>query len=357
MRLTDYFHLFLQGGPGLVQIAVTNACNARCRFCSFPLVPARDTVMADLHRLSHGLASLRRRGSYYVTFTGGEPLLYPHLLDALARARDLGLRTLLITNGALLTPGLLKELNQTGLDCLIISIDAASAARHDEHRGLPGLTAHIQDMLPLARQAGLHPIASVTVSRLIDDLDALLRFVKTLGFKRLTFSYPLTGLQSSYLGYAAHDLVSYSPQELDQIFSRILALKPHAPLTILNSRQGLLDLKRRLRRRPRRFPCLAGSKHFFVDWHLSVFRCHFLPHTLGPLEEIHRAPSRRDGCDACASECYRDASVWQYAAMSLADSLEAWRRGEWFKGMRTLFHPYNFLSLADLLAGRHWVHH
>jgi MoaA/NifB/PqqE/SkfB family radical SAM enzyme len=357
MRPADYFHLFLQGGPGLVQIAVTNACNARCRFCSFPLVPAGDTVMADPVRLLQGLASLRRRGSCYVTFTGGEPLLYPHLLRALAQARDLGLRTILITNGALLTPRLLKELQKAGLDCLIVSIDAASAARHDEHRGLSGLTAHIQDLLPLARQAGLHPIASVTLSRLIDDLEALLRFVKTLGFERLTFSYPLTGLQSSYLGYAAHDLVNYSPQELDQMFGQILALKPHAPLTILNSRQALLDLKRRLRRQPRRFPCLAGSKHFFVDWHLAVYRCHFLPHTLGPLEEIHRAPARRDGCDACAIECYRDASVFQYAAMSLADSLAAWRRGEWLKGLFTLFHPYNFLSLTDLLHGRQWVRH
>lgn len=355
MRLTDGLRLFLSGGPGLCQIAVTNACNARCRFCSFPQVRAADVVMADPQRLFHGLASLSQRGPHFVTFTGGEPLLYPALLPALARARALGLETLLVTNGALLTPRLLKELSQAGLRRLILSLDATSAAAHDEHRGLPGLADHLRDMVPLAKQAGLSPVASVTLSRLVDDLEALLRFVHTLGFESLTFSYPLTELQSSYLGFAAHELVNYTSWELDALFSRILALRPRAPLVILNSRQALLDLKRRLRHRPRRFPCLAGFKHFFVDWRLRVYRCHFLPHTLGPLEEIHQAAPIRDDCDACISECYRDASVFQYAAVSFQDFLAAWRRGDWLGGMCTLFHPYNFLSLWDLLAGCRWI--
>ncbi len=355
MNPGDLLRLFLEGGPGLVQIAVTNACNARCRFCSFPKVPAPDVIMADPRRLARGLASLSQRGAHYVTFTGGEPLLYPELLPALAQANQMGLSTLLITNGALLTPQLLGDLSKSGLNGLIISLDAASARAHDEHRGLPGLTTHIQDMLPLAQQAGLHPIASVTVSRLIDDLDALVGFVKDLGFARLTFSYPLTGLASSYLGYADHDLVNYSPQELDALFSRLLDLKSKAPLAILNSRQGLLDLQRRRRGRPRRFPCLAGYKHFYVDWRLKVYRCHFLPQTLGPLEDIHRLSQLRDGCDACDIECYRDASVFQHPAVSCADALEAWRRGRWLQGLSTLLHPHNFLALEDILTARHWV--
>lgn len=357
MTLADYFHLFLKGGPGLIQIALTNACNAHCRFCSFPQVPATGKVMADPQRLFQGLASLRQRGLHYVSLTGGEPLLYPHLLPTLTRARELGLKTILVTNGALLTPQLIGELQEVGLDCIILSIDAASEALHDEHRGLPGLTAHLQDMLPLAKQADLYPIASVTLSRLIDDLDTLLHFVKNLGFERLTFSYPLTALESSYLGYADHDLVDFTPWELDDLFRRILAVKPRAPVSILNSRQGLLDLRSRFSRRPRRFPCLSGFKHFYVDWHLQVYRCHFLPHTLGPLEEIHQAPAIRDGCDACISECYRDASALQYAAVSFRDFLEAWRRGDWLKGLSALLHPHNFLSLADLLEGRRWVRH
>jgi hypothetical protein len=42
-------------------------------------------------------------------------------------------------------------------------------------------------------------------------------------------------------------------------------------------------------------------------------------------------------------------------AVSVADSLAALRRGQWLRGLATLLHPYNALSLAALLEGRHWV--
>ena len=102
----ELLRLMLQGGPGFCQIAVTNACNARCRFCSFPRVAPEARVMADPARLCLGLEALRNKGVSYLCFTGGEPLLYPALLPALGRARDLGIHTLLCTNGSLLTPRL-----------------------------------------------------------------------------------------------------------------------------------------------------------------------------------------------------------------------------------------------------------
>jgi hypothetical protein len=92
-----------------------------------------------------------------------------------------------------------------------------------------------------------------------------------------------------------------------------------------------------------------------VDWNLEVFRCHYLGEPLGHLEEFHSIPPIRNGCNACAIDCYRDPSVCQYLAVSVADSLAALRRGNWLKGLGTLLHPHNFLSLAALLEGRHWL--
>jgi len=31
------------------------------------------------------------------------------------------------------------------------------------------------------------------------------------------------------------------------------------------------------------------------------------------------------------------------------------RERKWLQGLGTLLHPYNFLSLAAILEGRHWV--
>src|SRR4030042_1717524 len=137
MTLRELFHLLLQGGPGFCQIAVTNACNAHCRFCSFPQVAAKDRVGADPERLFRGLHALKQAGVRYLSITGGEP------------------------------------------------------------PGLPGLPSHIREMLPLLKQAGLDPVASVTLSRMLGDLRAMMDFLKDLGFRRVTFSYPLNRLASS----------------------------------------------------------------------------------------------------------------------------------------------------------------
>ncbi len=355
MTVKEFLRLVTQGGPGFCQIAVTNACNGRCGFCSFPRVAPAERVMADPARLCRGLKALKDKGVDYVCFTGGEPLLYPDLLPALARARDLNIRTLLCTNGSLLTPDYLRNLQGAGLHTLIVSLDAASAARHDAHRGLPGLTGHIRELLPEMRRAGLDPVASVTLSRLIGDLGEMTRFLEDLGFRRVTFSYPITRLNSPYLGFAEHKAVDFSPEELQHWFRRVKELSRKTSLHILNPRLGLSDLQRQLAHRAGRFPCLAGYKYFFVDWHLEVYRCHYLAQRLGPLEEIGHIPPIRDACSACMIDCYRDPSVYQYVAVSLADSLAALRRGHWLQALGTLAHPYNLLSLAALLEGRYWL--
>lgn len=355
MTAKELLHLILQGGPGFCQIAITNRCNARCRFCSFPQVAPADRVMADAARLHEGLTALQQGGIQYLCLTGGEPLLHPSLLSVLARARELQIKTILCTNGSLLTPSYLRELGHTGLETLIISIDAPTPAQHDDHRGLPGLTEHIREMVPVMREVGLHPVASVTMSRLVNDLGEMMRFLEQLGFRRVTFSYPITRLHSSYLGFADHYSVDFTTGELHRWFAQIKEMKGKSPLHILNPRLSLSDLQRQLEHRPARFPCLAGYKYFFVDWHLQVYRCHYLAEPMGALPEIHRLTRIRDGCAACTIDCYRDPSVYQYLAVSVADSLTLLRQGKLRQSLGALLHPYNFLSLAALVEGRHWL--
>jgi MoaA/NifB/PqqE/SkfB family radical SAM enzyme len=311
--------------------------------------------MADPVRLHDGLAVLKEAGVRYLCFTGGEPLLYPELLPVLVHCRELGIRTILCTNASLLTPALIQELQAAALETLIISMDASSPDLHDGHRGLPGLTDHIRKLMPHLKRHRLDPVASVTLSRLVDDLAGMIHFLAGLGFQRVTFSYPVTRLHSSYLGFADHYSVDFTSAELHRWFGRIKDLKSSSPLAILNPRLGLTDLQRQLVGRSGRFPCLAGYKYFFVDWNLQVFRCHYQGEPLGPLEEIHRIAPIRDGCQACAIDCYRDPSVYQYLAVSAADGLAALRRGKWLMALGRLLHPYNFLSLAALLEGRHWL--
>src|SRR5215510_13844413 len=65
--------------PAVCDFSVTNVCNAACDFCGF----ARDKTLAgaaryvDADAFSRALPILRRRGIWYMTLQGGEPLVHP----------------------------------------------------------------------------------------------------------------------------------------------------------------------------------------------------------------------------------------------------------------------------------------
>jgi hypothetical protein len=118
---------------------------------------------------------------------------------------------------------------------------------------------------------------------------------------------------------------------------------------------GLTELQRQLCGQPLRFPCLAGLKYFYIDWHLQVYRCHYLDTILGPLEDFDSLPRQRDDCHACLIDCYRDASIQQYLAVSLGDAWGALRQGNWGRALRHLVHPKNFFSLGAIVQGRFWL--
>jgi MoaA/NifB/PqqE/SkfB family radical SAM enzyme len=62
-------------------------------------------------------------GTTLITISGGETLLHPQLDDVIRRIRSHGILSGLITNGYLLTPQRIQQLNAAGLDHLQISID------------------------------------------------------------------------------------------------------------------------------------------------------------------------------------------------------------------------------------------
>src|SRR5260370_39191582 len=73
-----------------------------------------------MHRRNDKLAAL---GTTLATISGGAPLLHRQLDEFIRRVRSHGMISGLITNGYLLTPQRIQQLNEAGLDHLQISID------------------------------------------------------------------------------------------------------------------------------------------------------------------------------------------------------------------------------------------
>jgi MoaA/NifB/PqqE/SkfB family radical SAM enzyme len=106
--------------PILAHIIPIRRCNLSCSYCNEYDKVSQPVPTAEMLRRIDLLDAL---GTEIITFSGGEPLLHPDL-DALIRhIRSHGRIATLITNGYLLTPERIRQLNRAGLEHLQISID------------------------------------------------------------------------------------------------------------------------------------------------------------------------------------------------------------------------------------------
>jgi len=106
--------------PIQVHIIPMRRCNLACAYCNEYDDFSQPVSLEEMYRRVDKLAEL---GATLVTISGGETLLHPQLDDIISRIRSHGIIAGLITNGYLLTPQRIQQLNEAGLDHLQISID------------------------------------------------------------------------------------------------------------------------------------------------------------------------------------------------------------------------------------------
>lgn len=198
-----------------VRIIPTDYCNLDCSYCW--------QHGADRHQMSAALfsrclANARQLNVGLVSFLGGEPMLWRHLLEAIAQCNAFGIPTDMTTNGSLLSAEWLRRLGDAGLDLLNISIDglAASGSSRKCSLGDPVLLAAAK-----AEQArsGLQVRLNAVICRHNwESIAALLRFSHEAGLPiSLGFAMP-RGAKDSDFDADLH----FAPADLPDV-SRVIA--------------------------------------------------------------------------------------------------------------------------------------
>ncbi|MGH8024428.1 MAG: radical SAM protein [Limisphaerales bacterium] len=345
------------GGPGYLQFAITNICNADCGFCGFARSKfnprARRSVTFDEAKLAMDMAVKNHIG--YLLFVGGEPMVHRDLRAMTRYAAEHGIRPMICTNGGLWTDENMRHLAGDGLTSVIMSIDAHDIARHETNRGLPDVCKKIKRANEFFHSAGIQTTASITASRLIDDYEKLPPFLESLGFKSCTFSYPLTSLASSYLSFSDSGLVNYSKDELIALFGKIKTMKTRSGFPVVNPSESLDEMQRHLRGEKEKFGCLGGFKYFYLDWNLDLYRCHFWEKPMCKVWDWNESSLIRDGCTRCMIDCYRDPSVLQFAAVSLSDAWQNLKKGNLAGAAKNMFDRRNLTSLKAVWEDRKWI--
>jgi MoaA/NifB/PqqE/SkfB family radical SAM enzyme len=345
------------GGPGYLQFAITNICNARCDFCNFAVdrFDPKQRRSVTLEQARDVIDISKRNHIGYLLFVGGEPLAHRDVTAMTRYCAESGIAPMICTNGSLWTDRNMRELADSGLSSVIMSIDSHEVARHEQNRGLPDVCRKIQRANEVFGKLGVQTTASVTASKLIDDYQKLPAFLKSLGFTSCTFSYPLTTLDSSYLSFSDSKLVNYSTEELIGVFESIKELKVRNHFQIVNPTASLNDMQRHLRKEPEKFGCLGGHKYFYLDWNLNLYRCHYWSKPMCKIYDFDASKLIRDGCTLCMIDCYRDPSVMQSLAVSLSDAWNDAKKGHLVSATKHLLNPRHLTSLKAIWEERKWI--
>lgn len=151
-------------------VHLTWRCDLTCKHC---LHGESRTDDLSVFRVRRMLEEFEAMGGLRLLLTGGEPLQYPHFWQLNEVLPSYDLRTVLMTNGAPLTPAAARRLHVQEVQ---VSLDGLESS-HDALRG-PGSFRAALAGLSAAREAGLTVSVASTVNALnVDEFDELASIV------------------------------------------------------------------------------------------------------------------------------------------------------------------------------------
>jgi radical SAM protein with 4Fe4S-binding SPASM domain len=245
---------------------ITNRCNLRCPWCYNRRVESPEVPVADLADwIAAGASALGSDATFIIL--GGEPFLdEPRLLDAVRAARPHFTREILVsTNGTLLSDGTPEELARVGAT-VQVSLDSASAERHDALRG-SGVFRRAVSTVERLSEAGVCTVLSMVMTRgCEEEFESYFDLAARLGAQEVRF-IPLRRLG---LGADHADEVP----DLPSCFGRLVDIIRRRPeLSPMLRRDFFSILMAACRFSCLRDNCGIGRRCLFVDADGSVFPC------------------------------------------------------------------------------------
>lgn len=205
--------------PLVATIEITQSCNFSCKHCynfdrTYPMpnnIKENQLRPEEVLRLIEDLAHC---GTLYINFTGGEPLLSPHLESYIAHCRLLHVEPRVKSNGALLTKERVRSLKQAGLVSLDISLYGMEENTYQNFtRQQFGLKPVLQG-IEQALEIGLEPQINIILHRHnVDELAAMITYCE-----KIQVPYQLSiEISASYDGGRSSKEVEISKEQFIQL--------------------------------------------------------------------------------------------------------------------------------------------
>ncbi len=272
--------------PRVIAWELTRRCRLKCRHCRAAAedIVYRDELTTDeCRRLLENIAAFARPT---MIVTGGEPLLREDVFDIIAFGHERGLRIVLATCGNLLTTQVVAKLKASGIECVSISLDGASAPSHDAFRGVAGaFDAAMKGIEALKAGELAFQINTTLTKGNINELPALLELARQLG--AITFNPFL--LVPTGRGETLKNM-ELSPQQYEETLQWLAHQQARGdiPIRVTCAPHYQRILREQGAIKPGERPqggCLGGKSFVFISHTGKVQICGFLETEAGRLRE------------------------------------------------------------------------
>ncbi len=149
----------------LVAWETTRNCNLACMHCRASATQGSFSGELDTDASFRLFDQIAQVGKPIIILTGGEPLLRTDIFDIAKYGTDKGLRMVMAPNGTLITENFAKQMADSGIQRISISLDGATRENHDRFRGVDGAFEGALRGIRLAKDAGIEFQINTTITK------------------------------------------------------------------------------------------------------------------------------------------------------------------------------------------------
>ena len=260
-----------RGVPLSVHLDVTYRCNERCEHCYLDHDGDGEMTTAEIRNLLDQLAAA---GVFFLTISGGEPLVRRDCFEIIEYARSLRFNVKLKTNAVLIREKEARRLRELNVEQVQISVYSHRAEIHDGISKLPGSLKRTLAGVRLLRWHGLKvTLANVLMKGNLHDSEGVRQLAAEVG-AHYTLDPTITPMMSGDMSVLRLRLASDSLRSVFQdpnLVGDVAAFCAPPPPVDDDALEGL--------------PCSAGHTACYVSPRGELYPCVQFPMSCGNVRE------------------------------------------------------------------------
>ncbi len=284
--------------PKWIAWEITRRCNLKCVHCrSSSELAVQEHPDFSFEQAKAIINDIASYASPVMVLSGGEPLLRDDVFDIARYGNSKGFRMCLATNGTLVTRETCKEILDSEIKMVSLSLDGARAETHDDFRNQQGAFTGTMNAIRLFNEHGIPFLVNSSFTRRNrDEIPEIYKLVKSLGAKAwYMFMIVPTGrgedILEELIPQKVYDQILEWHYEVEKQENELLMRPTCAPHYYRVIREKAKEAGEKVVRRNLQFStggskgCLAGQLICLIDVDGEVLPCSYFPKSAGNIRQ------------------------------------------------------------------------